>query len=253
MTPTLPGSDTQASEKNPMIRPTLFVAVVLASVACSEPTGPKTTSGEIQFSAVSSTRMLASQEGDVPELPTIDVHRKGTLHHVAQVQVTFVLESPDGKSATVTVVSNASGKAMLPAWHLGTEIGLYTATAMADGVSTHVQFTASVRGAITAVFDLRTVDGKPLQQGEWTEGHVVLFEDGTFNKVYNATAESALTAKAIDGTYKRIDNSIQFFAPSWSIVPYALLINGTLDRGNLTLVYLGIQALEFPPEVYSER
>lgn len=240
-----------------MTRRDLLFPIVLAclSLGCSESTGPDT-SEAIHAGAITPLAVTGLPDGSVSELPAVRVYRLSDNRAIEGRTVLFVLEGPDGVGTTVPVATDAAGVARLPAWQPGPRGGRYTATAIMEGIPPIV-FTAVVRGGVVAVFDLLSIDGLPLPYGLGvTEGHYVLFEDGSYNRGYNRSAE-ALNEEGSFGRYTWTGIEIRFFIDpasrgGWNYAPsnyqfsHGFLIGDRIKLGHTNY-------LDFGDEVYQLR
>lgn len=232
------------------------ISVVL-SVGCAETTVPDVVE-TIEAEPITPLVARGLQENPLEALPAVRLYNASTKSPAEGRLVLFVLQDPDSVRTTVAVRTDAAGVAKLPEWRLGRAAGRYTATTVIDG-SPPIVFTVLVRGGVVAVFDLQSVDGEKLPVGYnlgLTEGHYILYEDGTYNRGYNKSAE-ALNETYSSGKYTWVVSQIRFFIDPGSGDGWAYresnyqLSMGILNGAEMTVGYTN--SIEFGVEVYSLR
>lgn len=191
-------------------RDLVVTAISIAlSVGCSESTVPEVVE---MIGAEPLTPLVARglPENSLEALPAVRLYNTSDRSPAEGRLVVFILQDPDSVRTTVSVTTDAAGVAKLPEWRLGRAAGRYTATAVIDGWPPIV-FTVLVRGRVVAVFDLQSVDGEELPA--WynvTEGHYVLYDDGTYNHGYNRSADS-LNESFTVRTYTWVGAEVRFY------------------------------------------
>ena len=234
-------------------------AVVLV-VACSEPTSTTPNGGKfpdvLAMTPVSSLQLIGHAGEQATSLPSVRVYNNTALMPVAGASVTFYLRTPTGDTSQVVVATNSNGVATFPAFRLGSSLGRYVVTAAAPGLST-IQFFIFVRGRVIAIYDLIGLEGSQFPTTYASSGHYVLFEDGTYNHVYNDSVDFNSAFLSINGTYiKQPSGGVDFYIePVAAGAFYAskdyLFSSGSPVGANLRVTYT--DPVDFDVEIYAPR
>jgi hypothetical protein len=229
---------------------------------CDEPTSGTTEETPVDVrnhviivTAASPREIVATAGSDVSTLPSVRVYDNTASRLVVGATVQFRLGSPDGQTRIVTVTTSADGIATLPSWHVGNDLGRYTAVAQLD--SDHsVEFVLYVRGRVVEIYDLVRTDG-PAPFSYATEGHFVLFEDGTYSHVYNVPADDNSVFSNVAGPFvRRAGGVIDFYLyPSAKNEFYAqhdyLFASATPVGSELRVTFT--DTIDYDAEIYTRR
>jgi hypothetical protein len=203
--------------------------------------------------ALSRQVMLGTAGADAPELPVVYV--VSVPHNDEQIgaRVVFTLSGPDGKTTSDTTVTNGGGVAKLEAWHLGNALGSYEAKALVAG-ATPISFHAEVRGPVTATYDLVSINGNQLPFENVTEGHYVLFADGSYLHAYNRAADD--TALSMGLYNQSLPGVIDFYVDPATASPFYvandyLFATAKLNGTKMSVGYT--DTFDFEPEIYVAR
>ena len=207
-------------EEFPMLALRRTVPVILTLLAaCTEPTATtpkdppykKPSDVNVIIVAPNSPRqIIANPESDVKSLPSVRVYNTTVDNPVAGATVLFTLRNLDGSTAkTFSVTTSSDGIATLPSWHVG-GIGRYVANAYVAGFNS-VDFTAWVRGKVIGIYDLIALEGTTFPSNYVTEAHYVLFEDGSYNHVYNMPVNENTVFDKVSGTYTKDSTGVIAF------------------------------------------
>jgi hypothetical protein len=232
-------------------------------VSCRDATGvngppPNDATPQVEvFLAVTPISMLGAPNSAVPALPTVHLYTQPNLKDVVGAKVTFSLTGPDGQTGSYTTTTDPHGIASLNAWRTGSAWGQYQVTARTAGATNELQFTTRVRAPVTATYDLVSISGNKLPYENETEGHIVLYADGSYSQVYNRPAGDT---GPNDGTYFQPSPGVfQFFWAAGVVVTSAeyveghglLMAVGTVDGPQMKLDYW--DTFDYEPEVYVAR
>jgi len=233
-------------------------------IACSEPTASAHTNpppyqkpddvNVIIVEPASPRSIIAKPGASVDSPPSVRVYNTTISNPVAGATVSFTVMNPDGTvTDRISVKTSSNGIATLPAWRVGQSLGRYWTTASVEG-SNAVDFFAWVRGDVIAIYDLVGVEGESYPGPYATEGHYVLFQDGTYNHVYNSSVSENTQFTTVDGTYTRdsLSGVITFsFDGRFSNFYGNLFAEGRPYNGKLRVTYS--DPVDFDVELYAPR
>jgi hypothetical protein len=245
-----------------------WIVAFALSVACSEPTTPASR-GEgpppppklpdvITMTAASIREVNALPGSTVDSPPSVRIFNVTAGAPDVGVTVVFDVRTPDGSgSSQVSVTTGSNGVATLPQWKVGTAAGTYSVTARVDipvQGTNQLDFFAYVRGKVIAIYDLIAFEGEPFPGSYVSEGHYVLFDDGTYNRVYNQAVSESTVFSTVDGTFtKDSAGVISFFLNPLhvSAVFGSLFAEGVPTNGKLRVIYSDF--IDFDVEIYTLR
>jgi len=222
-----------------------LMLIVGGSIACRDITEQRSdpdTESRV-MNASSSLYLFGTAGSNIDELPAVIVRDAGNkLKPVAGVPVRFRLIGADSTRQVVIITTGYDGVARLPSWRLGTVPGRYQAIAEVDGLYS-ILFTAFMRGAIVAVYDIDSLasirSSSPLNQ----DVHFVLYEDRSYYYIAGRPIEQSKPIE-ISGEYKQIDpQTIEFdaFVRTFSPVDFehtVLFARATLEGREMRVLYL---------------
>ena len=181
------------------------VVVAALFLGCSEPTQPGAR-GTVEVKPLIALQAIGTPGSEVSDLPAVRITDFPGRRPLEGRTVVFTMVSPDGSKTAVTRLTDSDGIASLPSWRLGSEPGLYTATAVTDGWGP-VIFTVYVPGDPVAIYDLKSINGQsiPFNDSWGREVHYVLYAGGVFNRFVHVPEESFTLLEEFFGTYTRPD------------------------------------------------
>lgn len=240
-------------------------ALLIAVAACIEPTSPRSTPEDpsaqkpppsatdvIVVTAVSPTQSVARPDASLETLPSVRAYNSTKSRPVSGLPVLFTLMTPDGSvTARIPVTTGTDGVATLPAWKMGTNYGRYWAVAQPEGAKA-IDFFVYVRGEVTAIYDLVALEGAPFPSSQLTSAHYVVFNDGTYYRIYNSdVGDDVNESTRMDGTYTREPTGVINFYSSVPSFFGSLLATGTPVNGKLRVTYTDF--LDNFTEIYAIR
>jgi hypothetical protein len=249
-----------------LLRAATVALTVLA--ACTEPTAttpeqetpppvPKP-SDVFTILPMSQREFIAGAGSEIQSPPSVKVYDVTAATPVAGATVSFQILTPDGATATtIPVVTSNDGIARLPEWKLGNALGRYSVVARLETPVmslASLDFYAYVRGGVVAIYDLISLEGEPFPSAYASEAHYILFEDGSYNHVYNSQVDEQTTFSRVDGKYTRDSSGVISFynnplnTPSFFGI---LLSEGRPVDGKLRVTYSDF--IDFDIEIYAQR
>jgi hypothetical protein len=241
-----------------MSRRMLLVYVVSYAVltSCHEATSPGENGGPqtMVVEPITSQLLVGTQDTDASQLPAVHLFTRPNEKDVVGATVVFSLSSPDEQSRSYATTTDAHGIARLNAWHFGSGWGTYQVVTKIGGASP-VQFSAHVRGALIAIYDLVTIYNHQVPYDVVNEAHYLLYADGSYNHIYNAPADGG--DPTLGGMYTRSSAGvIDFYIGPNLVSPFYspsthFLGTGTLDGLRMNVIYQ--DSFDFANEVYVAR
>ena len=241
-----------------LISSLMSVAVV---IGCRQSTAPdeRNIAGPVQtptMVTVSPGQIIAARGEVISQFPTLPAVRLFTSPDnkpIVGAAVTFTLFDPAGGRQTAQTITDSLGIARLSVWKIGDALGKYTVTAGSAGIGL-VSFTAFVRGAIVAIYDLVEIHDPSFPDGS-VEGHYVLYEDRSWDHFYHHSVES-YSPTDVAGTYTATDSSIVFQVEPLSTNDFYRKYNyrfatGTISGTKLDVSY--VDFIDYSPETYVRR